>query len=121
MYKINVKSRFSAAHHLRNYKGDCENIHGHNWEVSVTAEFTELSRDGIAIDFRDLKQALHKVIDELDHTDLNSMDYFRETNPTSENVAEYIYRGIKKQGIPLVSVTVSETSDYSATYSEEAD
>lgn len=118
MYKITVKSHFSAAHHLKNYNGNCENIHGHNWNVSVSAEFAELSQNGIAMDFRDLKKTLQKVIDELDHTDLNSIIYFKEKNPTSENVAKYIHEGIKKQGVPLVSVTVSETSDYSATYTE---
>lgn len=119
MYRIIVKSHFSAAHHLRNYKGNCENVHGHNWEVQVTAKCSELSDNGIAIDFRDLKDATLSIINKLDHIDLNNIDYFKESNPTSENIARYIYGKIKKQGFPVESVTVSETANYSATFTED--
>ena len=119
MYRITVKNHFSAAHHLRNYNGDCENVHGHNWEVEVTAKYTELSEDGIGMDFRDLSSVMEEVTGNLDHMDLNTMEYFREKNPTSENIAEYIYRGVKEKGVPVESVKVSETPRYFATFSEE--
>ncbi len=118
MYKITVKSYFSAAHHLRNYKGDCENVHGHNWGVIVTAEYRELKDEGIAIDFRDLKRITDEIIDKLDHEDLNKVEYFIENNPTSENIARYIYDKIKQQEVAIESVVVSETPNYSATYTE---
>lgn len=121
MYKITVKSFFSAAHHLRNYKGNCENVHGHNWKVVVTAKYKELPDNGMAIDFRDLKNITDDVIDTLDHVDINTIDYFQQYNPTSENIAKYIYDEIKKRGIPVADVTVFETEKYSATYSEDTD
>ena len=118
MYKINVETYFSAAHHLKNYSGNCENIHGHNWKVRVTACYAELQPDGIAIDFRDLKKVTQSVIDELDHQDLNQLNCFENKNSTSENIAKYIFDAIKTQDIPIKSVTVFETDKFSATYSE---
>jgi 6-pyruvoyltetrahydropterin/6-carboxytetrahydropterin synthase len=118
MYKISVITHFSAAHHLLDYEGKCENIHGHNWKVKVTAGFRELAENGIAYDFKDLKHAAGKVIDELDHTDLNTHEYFAKNNPTSENIARSIFERIKDQGIPALEVTVWETENYSATYTD---
>lgn len=121
MYRITVKTKFSSAHHLRNYRGNCENVHGHNWEVLVTAKYKGLAENGIAIDFRELMEISKKIVDKLDHKDLNSMDYFIEHNPTSENIAKYIYDEIKQHGIPVESIAVAETDNYTATYSEDTD
>ena len=119
MYKISVKSHFSAAHHLRDYNGDCENMHGHNWNVEVTAGYESLQADGIAVDFRDLKRITDEVVDALDHKDLNQLDFLNGINPTSENIAKYIHDRIKDAGIPVLTTKVSETEFYSATYTEE--
>ena len=119
MYKISIKSHFSAAHHLRDYNGDCENMHGHNWNVEVTAGYEELKADGIAIDFRELKRVTDEVVSSLDHKDLNSLEFLAGINPTSENIARYIYQRIKEAGIPLLEARVSETDFYSASYTEE--
>ncbi|MGM0567982.1 MAG: 6-carboxytetrahydropterin synthase QueD [Elusimicrobiota bacterium] len=117
-YEITVRTKFSAAHNLRNYKGDCENVHGHNWNVKVTAAFTKL-KGGLSMDFRELKGISKKVIKELDHKNINEVNYFKQENPTSENVARYIYDRIKKEGVPVIKVSVSETDDYTATYKKE--
>ena len=118
IYEITVRTKFSAAHNLRNYKGDCENVHGHNWNVRVTAGFTKL-KGGLSMDFRDLKSISKKVINDLDHKNINEVEYFKQENPTSENVARYIYDRIKKEGVPVTKVSVSETDDYTATYKKE--
>jgi len=118
MYKITVESSFSAAHHLVNYKGNCENVHGHNWRVLVAAGYENVSDDGIAIDFRELKKALESILEHLDHKDLNNIEYFNE-NPTSERIAEYIFRKIREQDIPVKNVKVFETDSYCAEYSED--
>lgn len=118
MYKITVELSFSAAHNLVDYHGDCENIHGHNWRVLVTASFKELPPDGMAVDFRVLKAASQKVIAVLDHKHINNIDYFKNTNPTSENIARYIFDCIKKEIINVDKVTVFETDKYSVTYTE---
>ncbi|MGB2600267.1 MAG: 6-carboxytetrahydropterin synthase, partial [Candidatus Omnitrophota bacterium] len=60
-----------------------------------------------------------EAIDELDHKYLNDIDYFKEVNPTSENIAKYIYENLsKKADLNLEEVTVYETDTSSATYSE---
>ncbi len=118
MYEIKVKTSFSAAHNLRNYRGNCENVHGHNWKVKVSAAFSRLD-NGIAMDFRELKKIAGEVVEELDHVNINSLDYFKELNPTSENVARYIYEKISDRGVPVKEIAVSETDDYIAVYRKE--
>lgn len=82
---------FSSAHHLRNYCGKCENIHGHNWRVRLYVSRTELNGTGFVMDFKDLDRILKKITDVLDHKDLNSLDEFADLNPTAENIAIYIF------------------------------
>ena len=71
MYEVKVETNFSSAHHLLNYKGKCENIHGHNWKVEVTACGIELDSSNILIDFKILNKEVNELIDYLDHKDLN--------------------------------------------------
>lgn len=82
---------FSSAHHLRNYCGKCENIHGHNWKVRLYVTRDELTATGFVMDFKDIDRILKKITDVLDHKDLNSMNEFKELNPTAENIAKYIF------------------------------
>ena len=120
MYELTVESGFSAAHRLTGYQGKCENLHGHNWEVEVTIASEKLDNRGMVIDFRDIKEKLGGILDKLDHTYLNELPEFRKINPTSENIAGWIYSKLKelirKKGIILKEVTVWETKDSSATY-----
>jgi len=119
MYKIRVRSGFSGAHNLRGYKGKCEELHGHNWCVEVEAFSEGLDDAGMVVDFKDLKRLLKEVTSEIDHKYLNEVEYFKENNPTSENMARYIYESISKkdESLKLSSVTVWETDTSSATYS----
>jgi 6-pyruvoyltetrahydropterin/6-carboxytetrahydropterin synthase len=121
MYRIKVQSHFSSAHNLKGYKGKCEELHGHNWRVEVTAVSGDLDDMGMVIDFKDLKGLLKDTLAELDHKYLNKVDYFKNVNPTSENIARYIYEDIlkKKPDLKLSEVTVFETDTSSATYSRE--
>ncbi|MFC2048608.1 6-carboxytetrahydropterin synthase QueD [Elusimicrobiota bacterium] len=119
MYKISVETVFSAAHHLREYEGDCENVHGHNWKVRVTARYDVLPENGMAIDFRDLKSETENILAALDHKDINSLPYFEKINPTSENIAKYIFDQIKSREIPVEKIEVFETDSYIACYSED--
>lgn len=117
MYEITVTTKFAAAHNLRSYKGNCEKVHGHNWKVKVTASFESL-QGGIAMDFRELKKEAEDAVGEMDHENINELDYFKKKNPTSENIAKYIFDKIKKKEIPVLRVSVSETDDYTAVYRE---
>ena len=120
MFHIFIKSHFSAGHHLRNYPGNCERPHGHNWKVEVTVKATGLDNLGMGIDFRTLKEALNKVLDSLDHHDLNEHNAFQSINPSSENIAVYIFNNLHKDlshdRYGVHSVTVRETDNSGVTY-----
>ena len=119
MYRIKVRSDFSGAHNLRDYKGKCEELHGHNWRVEAVASSGDLNKAGMVVDFTDLKDLLKKTLAELDHKYLNDVGYFKDVNPTSENIARYIYEKIseKRPQLKINEVTVWETDTSSATYS----
>ncbi|MBU4376929.1 MAG: 6-carboxytetrahydropterin synthase QueD [Candidatus Omnitrophica bacterium] len=118
MYTIEVFLNFSAAHRLRHYKGKCENIHGHNWKVGVSISSKTPNHIGIVADFRDVKKILKGVLEKLDHKDLNAIAYFKKVNPTSENLAKYIYDELKKKKLKPSSVSVWEADDSKAEYRE---
>jgi 6-pyruvoyltetrahydropterin/6-carboxytetrahydropterin synthase len=121
MYKVKVISSFSAAHFLKNYKGKCESLHGHNWKVEAVVSAQELNSLGLVLDFKDLKDNLDEVLDGLDHKLLNDLDYFKTHNPTSEEIAYYIFWRLKEK-IPfpgrLEEIRVWEKDSSCAIYRE---
>jgi len=118
MFIVKVEANFSAAHNLRGYKGKCEALHGHNWKVEVAVGAAKLDKTGMVLDFTDLKMKLNRVLEKLDHKYLNNLPYFKKFNPTSENIAKYIYDKINGQGLRVKSVEVWESDKSSATYQE---
>lgn len=96
MYEVTSEMNFSAAHHLRDYNGPCENVHGHNWLVKASIRCEALNKIGIGIDFKVLKNGLSEVLDKLDHTDLNIIFTEEFGNPSSENIARYISEELGK-------------------------
>ena len=118
MYSLRVEATFSSAHNLRGYKGKCEDLHGHNWRVELVVKSEKLNNIGIVVDFKDLKKKLKASLEEMDHKYLNKISYFKKVNPTSENIAKYIYKKLIRQVPLLESVTVWENSTSCATYEE---
>ncbi len=122
MYELTIESHFSAAHQLREYKGKCEKLHGHNWRVQVTVSSETLNEIGIAMDFNELKKIANECVSALDHSFLNDVFPFTEINPSSENIAKWLYDTIKKRvagkNTSLASVTVWESESASSTYYE---
>jgi len=118
MYRIKVEFCFSAAHNLRGYKGKCEALHGHNWKVEVMAKSKKLDKIGMVLDFKLVKVKLRAALEKLDHKYLNQIPYFKKINPTSENIAEYLYRQLKAEIAGLAAVTVWESENSCATYEE---
>ncbi len=118
MYSLKVQGTFSSAHNLRGYKGKCEDLHGHNWIVEIVIKSAQLDALGMVLDFKYLKKKLNASLEQMDHKYLNKLNFFKKVNPTSENIAKYIY-GQLKPSIPWLScVTVWENSTSSATYEE---
>ncbi len=109
---LRVKDRFSAAHYLKEYKGKCEKVHGHTFQVEAALEVKDLDATGIGIDFTEIKKDLAALLP--DHTLLNDVLPF---NPSAENLSRWFYGELKKK-YPVKSVTVWESEDASATYSE---
>lgn len=116
MYSIKVEGNFSSAHNVRRYKGDCEQLHGHNWRVEAAVARSGLEKTGMVIDFKELKLRLNEVLEKLDHKYLNNLAYFKKVNPTSENLAKFIYDSLKSGVRNLKSITVWENTTSSATY-----
>jgi len=122
MFEVSVEQQFAAGHALRNYKGACENVHGHNFKVLVTIEGPSLDEAGMLVDFLDVKASMQHVIDRLDHRFLNDVPPFDVVNPSAENIAEYFHKQMSQDltanPVParIREVRVWETDIQSATY-----
>jgi len=119
MYEIKTQAFFSAAHHLLNYDGECENQHGHNWMVEVYVKGNELDKSNILIDYKVLKRELNVVLDMLDHKDVNELPEFKNESPSSEMISRFIYNKLKERVVQLSKVSVWETQTSCASYYEE--
>jgi len=123
MYELMIETGFASAHLLRGYKGKCENIHGHNWKVQVFVITDRLNEIDLAIDFHELKRITNEVIAQLDHTCLNDVFPFTERNPSSENIARWVFESLRKRlaeyKVTMSAATVWESETASATYYEE--
>ena len=96
MFEVTVEHTFAAGHSLREYKGKCENVHGHNYRIQVTVEGEQLNRIGLLVDFVDLKRAVRQVSEKLDHQFINDVEPFTTLNPSAENIAKYFYDEVSK-------------------------
>ena len=121
MYVIRILSHFSGAHRLRYLHGRCEELHGHNWKVEVAVAGRRLNKEGVLIDFQVLKKKVDKILRTLDHTFLNNLPCFSKREPSSENIARYVFDQLKKElkghTAVLREVTAWESETSSATYS----
>jgi 6-pyruvoyltetrahydropterin/6-carboxytetrahydropterin synthase len=98
MFEVTVEAGFSSGHYLRNYRGKCENPHGHNYKVFVTLIGEELDEAGMLLDFKLLKQVMRPTVDYLDHFMINDLAPFdKEVNPSAENLAKYFYEQTSSQ------------------------
>ncbi|HYL75019.1 MAG TPA: 6-carboxytetrahydropterin synthase QueD [Bryobacteraceae bacterium] len=121
MFEVSVEQTFAAGHALRNYKGKCENVHGHNYRVRVTIAGEQLDEAGLLVDFLDVKRLMGGAIEYLDHRFINDLPPFDLLNPSAENIAKYFYDRVNagmKNGAPvrISEVRVWETDTSSAVY-----
>jgi 6-pyruvoyltetrahydropterin/6-carboxytetrahydropterin synthase len=120
MFEVSVEYSFAAGHALRNYKGKCENVHGHNYRLRVTVEGDSLNPTGLLMDFADIRTAVKALVNRFDHQFLNDLPPFDQTNPSAENIAKYfcdeLHPAALKEGLRVQAVTVWETDTTSATF-----
>jgi 6-pyruvoyltetrahydropterin/6-carboxytetrahydropterin synthase len=122
VYELRIISHLAAAHQLRDFHGQCENLHGHNWKIEVYVTGKDLGENGILIDFKWIKKATQEAVRELDHRFLNELEYFKDVNPSSENIARFIYESLSRvlnsDRVKVSRVTAWESDSACATYME---
>lgn len=110
MYTVIKRMEISAAHSLSlSYPSKCEQLHGHNWIITVYCRSRELNADGMVVDFSHIKQV---VMDQLDHKNINDIV---PMNPTAENMAKWICDQIPT----CFKVEVQESEGNTATYEKD--
>lgn len=123
MYRLTVHTCFAAAHHLRHYQGDCENLHGHNWKVEVTVVARELDQAGLGIDFKVLKRETKLLLALLDHKYLNEIPPFDTLSPSSENLARFLFERLGERlndgNVRVEKVNVWESDHACASYTAD--
>ena len=122
MYELEISRVISCAHRLIGYRGECCNLHGHNYRITVILRARELDEIGIAFDFKKLKRATDDALAGYDHACLNDLPDFQSVNPTSENIARVLYRkltaSVSDGRISVFGVKVAESESSSAMYFE---
>jgi 6-pyruvoyltetrahydropterin/6-carboxytetrahydropterin synthase len=91
MFEVSVEQTFAAGHALRNYRGKCENVHGHNYRVRITIAGERLNSIGLLVDLLEVKRLMGEVIEYLDHRFINDLPPFDALNPSAENIAKYFH------------------------------
>ena len=124
MYELKIITEFSAAHNLRDFRGKCEALHGHNWKVEVVLSGKNLDDSGVVLDFAEVKAATSEIMSEIDHRYLNELPFFVENNPSSENIARYIFHRLQEKmdndRVRIRRVTAWESQDACASYLGES-
>ena len=110
--------RFEAAHRLPMAPAEhkCARLHGHSFRIIIEVSGPVLPHTGWLMDFGDIKAAFAPLMDQLDHRYLNEIAGLE--NPTSENIARWIWRRLKANLPMLSTVTVEETCTSRCVYRE---
>ena len=121
MFIISYETQFPASHSVRGYKGEGESLHEHNWKVEARVRADRLDDIGIAFDFEDLKRETETLVTCIKTKNLNELEEFQETNPTTENLAKWFYRRLKERvnGAQLDQVRIWEAEGCSVVYRED--
>jgi 6-pyruvoyltetrahydropterin/6-carboxytetrahydropterin synthase len=123
MYEVKIVTQFAAAHRLENFYGKCESLHGHNWKVEVFLAGNTLDEAGLLMDFGVVKARTKEVLEEIDHKYLNELAAFQGQNPSSENLARYLYERLgaipNRNDVKIKRVNVWESDTSCASYYQD--
>jgi 6-pyruvoyltetrahydropterin/6-carboxytetrahydropterin synthase len=123
MYTLKIVTDFASAHTLRDYPGACARMHGHNWKVEAEVEAKGLDDVGMGVDFKVIRKATCELTETLDHRYLNEIEPFDRINPTAENIAAYLYKGLSdklnNERIRVKAITLWETERACVRYQED--
>jgi 6-pyruvoyltetrahydropterin/6-carboxytetrahydropterin synthase len=123
MYELKIITQFAAAHRLENFYGKCEGLHGHNWKVEVFVAGDRLDGAGLLLDFGLVKARTKEVLEEIDHKYLNELAAFKDQNPSSENLARYLFQrlsaALNRDGAQVRRVNVWESDTSCAAYFQD--
>jgi len=113
--------RFEASHVLPHHDGKCSRLHGHSWKGRLICRGDQLEnsgpKQGMLVDFSDMAAAIKPLLDaKLDHFHLN--ESIPMESPTSEAVAQWIYKQVKPKLPSLSAVVIEETCTSRCTYEE---
>lgn len=132
-YKIKKTFHVAYGHRLLNYKGKCENLHGHNGVVEVVLKAAELDSEMMVMDFTGLAKKMKAWLDEnLDHKVILAKDdplapllkaqgqacFLTAGNPTAEILARLVYDSAAAMGLPVCKAVFWETPTSMASYKE---
>jgi len=121
MFTISVETSFWASHQLVLPEGSKEPVHHHNWLVSAVISSDKLNSMAVVMDFKELKAMVDDIVAEFDNMALNEISYFRQNNPSAENVAKYIYEKLRAklpEGVKLQNIRIVEEPGCAANFSE---
>ena len=116
---IRVETRFHASHGLKLPNGSKEPSHDHDWRVTAEVGSQKLDTMGIVISFQKLRAMMNETVSDFDNASLDSISYFKQNNPSAENVAKYIFEKLRAKlpdGVNLRGVRVVEEPGCSAEF-----
>lgn len=140
MYYLTAEAAFDGAHFLSGYEGKCSNLHGHRWRVVLKIKAEDLQKEGqqrgMVVDFSDVKNVLKTETDYFDHSFIYEKDTLKpatvaalkeenflmrvvDFRPTAENFSKYFYDKFTGYGFKVAEVTVYETPNNCASYSQD--
>jgi 6-pyruvoyltetrahydropterin/6-carboxytetrahydropterin synthase len=120
-FTVRVSAEFEAAHHLREYVGGPEPLHGHSWRIEAALTTDALGPYDLSVDFVPAERLVRDLAVRLHDRDLNTVPPFDRRNPTAENVALWVADEIRAsdvlgESVRLEEVTVWEGPRNSVTY-----
>jgi 6-pyruvoyltetrahydropterin/6-carboxytetrahydropterin synthase len=120
-FTVRCHATFEAAHHLVDYVGGPEAVHGHSWKIEVALGTSALGAYDLAVDFVPTEALVKSLAERLHNRDLNTVPPFDRKNASAENVALWVAEEIRKagvlvEGVRLEEVTVWEGSRNSVTF-----